>query len=120
MNVQTNAAPDKDKPMREIGIEGKMIGRYAVCTYYRLDAETVVKVFDPNVSYEMVIKKEIENARNAFVAGVPTVIPFDDVKVGNCYGKVYEMQNCRNLMDLIAEDKEHMDEYVKRFANMVK
>ena len=44
MNVQTNAAPDKDKTMREIGIEGKeMIGRYAVGTYYRLDAETVVK-----------------------------------------------------------------------------
>ena len=83
-------------------------------------ARCILKVFDPNVSYEMVIKKESENARNAFVAGVPTVIPFDDVKVGNCCGKVYEMQNCRNLMDLIAEDKEHMDEYVKRFANMVK
>ncbi len=121
MNVQTNAELSDNKPMREISIEGKeMIGRYSISTFYRLDEETVVKVFDPGTRYDTVIQKESENARNAFVAGVPTVIPFDDVKVGNCYGKVYEMQNCRFLLDVIANDKAHLDDYIRRFAKTVK
>ena len=110
-----------EKPMREISIEGKeKIGITGLNTVYRLDDETVVKVYLPSVNYDIHIKKEQENARNAFVAGVPAVIPFDVVKVGDSYGLVYEMQNCRMLWDVMIDDKAHLEDYTRRYAQTIK
>ena len=120
-DVKAEGVVNTEKPMREISIEGKeKIGETGLNSVYRLDAETVVKVYLPSVSYELFIKKEQENARQALVAGVPAVIPFDVVKVGDSYGLVYEMQDCRMLWDIMVEDKAHLDDYTVRYARTVK
>lgn len=112
---------DVKKALREVNTEGmKLIGSGFTGDVYRMDEETVLKVFHPTTSFDMVISKENEKARNAFIAGVPTAIPYDIVKVGDCYGTVYEMLDAKELVSVIAQDKEHLDDHVKSFAKVVK
>ena len=112
---------DVRKAYRKVSIEGMtLIGKGLTGDVYRMDNETVLKVFRPNISFDMLISKENEKARNAFVAGVPTAIPYDIVKVGDCYGTVYEMLDAKDLVTIIAEDKEHLDDHIKNFSKTVK
>ena len=112
---------DVRKAFRKVSTDGMtLIGSGVTGDVYRMDDETVLKVFRPNISFDMLISKENLKARNAFVAGVPTAIPYDIVRVGECYGTVYEMLDAKELTAVIAEDKEHLDEYIRNFANTVK
>ena len=78
------------KALREVSIEGcEMIGAGGYGSVYRIDAETIVKVYH-NASLEF-IEKERELSKRAFLLGVPTAISFDTVKVGEQYGVVYEI-----------------------------
>jgi uncharacterized protein (TIGR02172 family) len=108
------------KALREISIDGcELIGKGATACVYRIDQDTIVKVFNKNVEIGMAIR-ESEKARNAFVAGIPTAIAFDMVKVGDCYGMVYELLNARTLTHVIAGDKAHLTDYVIRFAREIR
>ena len=112
---------DVRKALRKVSTEGmKIIGSGFSGDVYRMDEETVIKVFRPNVSFDLVISKENQKARNAFVAGVPTAIPYDIVRVGDCYGTVYEMLDAKDLVSFIADDREHLDEHIGNFAKLVK
>lgn len=109
------------KAFRKVSVEGmKLIGKGMTGNVYRVDAETVIKVFHPNISFDMVIRQENEKAKNAFISGVPTMIPYDIVKVGDCFGTVYELLDAKDLVSVIAEDKEHMDDHIRMFAQTVK
>ena len=112
---------DVRKALRKVSTEGmKLIGSGFTGDVYRMDEETVIKVFRPTISFDMVISKENQKARNAFVAGVPTAIPYDIVRVGDCYGTVYEMLDAKDLVSVMAEDKEHIDLHIADFAKLVK
>ena len=120
-DVRTPGDLNEDRPMREISIEGKeKVGESGTGVFYRLDEETVVKVYPAGVNFDLMIRKESENAKNAFVAGVPMVIAYDIVKVGDRYGKVYEMRDYRTLMSVIMEDKSKAEDNIRRFAETVK
>lgn len=107
--------------IREISIEGKeRIGGTMLGAIYRLDENNIVKVFSPKASYDLFITRENENARNAKAAGVPTIVSNETVRIGNCFGKIYEVHNCRNLVDLILNDRQNMDEYIRRLAETVR
>ena len=109
------------KAYRNIDVDGlQLIGKGMTGSVYRMDEETVIKVFDPNINFDMIIKQENNKARNAFIAGVPTAIPYDIVRVGDCYGTVYELLKAKDLVTVITEDKEHMDDYIRDFADTVK
>ncbi|MBQ3416640.1 MAG: phosphotransferase [Ruminococcus sp.] len=108
------------KAYRKINIDGmELIGKGMTGNVYRADKETVIKVFNPNISFDMIIAQENQKAKNAFISGVPTAIPYDIVRVGECYGTVYELLNAKDLVSVIAEDKEHMDDYIRIFAQTV-
>lgn len=108
------------KAFRKISIEGKeIIGRGGNGVVYRLDEETIVKVYKPEYSLKK-IEKEREYAKTAFVSGVPSVIAFDTVQVGDSYGVVFEAMNSNTLSHAIKNDPEHMDEYVKKYVDFVK
>ena len=82
---------------------------------YRIDRETVLKVFKPNTSLE-IINQENERSRNAFVSGIPTAISYDIVKVGDCYGTVYELLDAKDFLSIVENDKEHLKEHISKFA----
>ena len=108
------------KPLREISVEGKpVLGKGGNGIVYRLDDETIVKVYrlDHPVT---AIDRERAYAKAAFVAGIPSVIAYDMVKVGDSYGVVYEAMNSDTLGHAIANDPEHLDEYVSKYVALAK
>lgn len=111
---------DVHKRLREMSVEGlPVVGRGATATVYRIDPDTVVKVFNPGTS-PMVIQQENERSRNAFLSGIPTAIAFDLVKVGDSFGSVYELLNAKDFLAVMESDREHLGELVGGFARLMR
>jgi uncharacterized protein (TIGR02172 family) len=89
------------KAYRVISVEGcEVIGQGANGKVYRIDPDTIVKVYmNPDSLPE--IHRERELARAAFVLGIPTAIPYDVVRVGDGYGSVFELLNATSFAKLI-------------------
>lgn len=108
------------KAIRKISVEGlNVIGKGQTASVYRIDADTIVKVFRPNIDFGMV-QNEIAKTKVAFMHGVPTAISYDVVKVGESYGVVYELLNAKDLADCMKEDPDHLDDYIRMFANVIR
>lgn len=113
---------DIEKAPRQIDVTGcKIIGSGACGECYRLDDETIIKLYYPHISFSE-IEKEKSLAKKAFVMGVPTAISYDIVECNNRRGVVYELLNCKTLTELIREDSSfsHFDEYIKMYVEMCK
>ena len=109
-----------EKAYRELSVEGcEVLGRGANGTVYRIDKDTVVKVYrDADCLPD--VQRERELARKAFVLGIPTAIPYDVVRVGESYGSVFELLNSRSFSKLIAADPAGMDKYVDLYVDLMK
>ncbi len=111
----------KGKPLREVSIEGcELIGKGGNGAVYRLDEETIVKVYFGERNSPEKIMQNRETTKNAFVQGVPTMIAFDMVRVGENYGVVFEMINARSFSEEISQNPDKTDEYAYRIADMLK
>ncbi len=108
------------KAYRQVSIDGcELIGRGANGTVYRLDRDTVVKVYNaPDCLPD--VQRERELARKAFVLGIPTAIPYDVVRVGSKFGSVFELLDAQSLSKLIAAHTERYDEYVKTYVDLMR
>ncbi|MBQ9314137.1 MAG: phosphotransferase [Clostridia bacterium] len=110
---------DISKALREISIDGcEKIGEGFYGVVYRIDPETIVKVYKKGNSIDSV-KREIELARKAFVMGIPTAIPYDIVKVGDLYGSVFELLNSESLQKLIVDGAD-IDKLVQESVEVLK
>ena len=59
------------KALRKVSVEGcEIIGEGGYGKVYRLDAETIVKVYNPGISLEFV-EQERKTSQKAFLMGVP-------------------------------------------------
>lgn len=95
---------DVKRRMREVSVEGcELIGSGGFGKVYRLDEETIVKVYNPGISLEFV-EQEHDVSQKAFLMGVPTAISYDVVKVGDCYGVVFEMLDAKTTAQIIEAD----------------
>ena len=111
---------DVERRMRVISVEGcEVIGVGAIGTVYRIDPDTIVKVFRASYPLEM-IRDEQRRAKRAFIKGVPTAIPYDVVRVGDCYGSVFELVNARTYNDVLAERPEDAGPIIRRYAELVR
>ena len=109
-----------EKAYRKLSVEGcEAIGQGANGVVYRLDRDTVVKVYR-NLDCLPDVQRERELARKAFVLGIPTAIPYDVVRVGDSYGSVFELLNSRSFSKLIAADPDGMDTYVRLYVDLAK
>ena len=109
------------KAYRVISVEGcEVIGRGANGEVYRIDPETIVKVYlNPDALPE--IQRERELARTAFVLGIPTAIPYDVVRVeGGGYGSVFELLNATSFAKLLAKGEATVDEIAERSIDLLK
>ena len=109
------------KAYRVISVEGcEMIGQGANGKVYRIDPETIVKVYlNPDALPE--IHRERELARLAFVAGVPTAIPYDVVRIeGGGYGSVFELLNAASYARLIICGEKTPDEVAEMSVRLLK
>ena len=109
------------KAYRVIPVEGcEVIGQGANGKVYRIDPDTIVKVYlNPDALPE--IHRERELARLAFVAGVPTAIPYDVVRIeGGGYGSVFELLNATSYAKLIIRNEKTPDEVAEMSIRLLK
>ena len=115
---QMESKMPKERAMREISVEGcQVLGKGGNGAVYRLDDETIVKVYFSNRHRPERINNSRETTKRAFVHGIPTMIAFDMVKVGENYGVVYEMINAKPLGQEICEHPDKIDEYSNLIAD---
>lgn len=111
---------DVHKAYRRLSVEGcEVIGEGANGRVYRLDPDTVVKMyFNPDALPE--IQRERELARKAFILGIPTAIPYDVARVGEGYGSVFELLNAKSFAKLMQEEPENVDHYIQLSVDLLK
>lgn len=109
------------KAYRVISVEGcEAIGQGANGKVYRIDPDTIVKVYlNPDALPE--IHRERELARLAFIAGVPTAIPYDVVRIeGGGFGSVFELLNATSYAKLIIRGEKTPDEVAEMSVKLLK
>ena len=110
-----------EKAYRVISVEGcEVIGQGANGKVYRIDRDTVVKVYlNPDSLPE--IQREREMARMAFVAGIPSAIPYDVVRIeSGGYGSVFELLNAMSFAKLLSDGEKTVDEMAERSIRLLK
>jgi len=109
------------KAYRVFSVEGcEVIGQGANGKVYRIDGDTIVKVYR-NLDALPEIERERELARTAFVAGVPTAIPYDVVRIeGGGYGSVFEMLNATSFAKLLISNEKPLEEVAKMSVDLLK
>ena len=109
------------KAYRTISVEGcEVIGQGADGKVYRINPDTVVKVFRKPDALPK-IHRERELARLAFVAGIPTAIPYDVVRIeGGGYGSVFELLNATSCASLIIRGEKSPDEVAEISIRLLK
>ena len=108
------------KKLKEIDITGcEVIGEGANGKVYRIDDETIIKVFSHGAGAD-IVQQERDFARSAFIAGVPTAISYDVVKCRDCYGAVYEMLNAQTVAAVIKSEPERAEELGKKMGALLK
>ena len=109
------------KKFREVSIDGcPEIGRGHFSTVYRLDSDTIVKVFNrAHISLERIYSDQ-QRAREIFIKDIPTAISFDVVKTGGYYGIVYEMIDALSLSGTITKQPERLPELGRKMGSLLK
>jgi anti-anti-sigma factor len=108
------------RPTREISIDGLELLSQGVCgECFRLDAETVVKLYREGVAPE-VAEQEKRYAKAAFVMGIPTAISYDVVSCGTRSGIVFELLNAELFSSVIRRDPGSIDLHARRLSDIAK
>ena len=109
-----------EKAFRRLSSEGcEVIGRGANGNILRVDTDTVVKIYKDKDSLEEILH-EREMAKKAFIAGIPTAISYDVVKVDGDYASMFEMIDAQSLSQLLSQHPEKTEEYAARYAELLK
>lgn len=111
---------DVKKRLREISVEGcELIGQGGFGKVYRLDAETIAKIYNPGISLEFV-EHERDMSQKAFLMGVPTAISYDVVRCGESYGVVFEMLDAKTTAQIFEADPSSIPQVAGGSAKMLK
>lgn len=111
---------DIESSIRQVSVDGcELIGAGACGECYRLDDETIVKLYYSHIENED-IEAEKAFAKKAFVMGVPTAISYDIVECDGRTGVMYELIKSKTLGELIREDYDNVDKYVDMYVDVCK
>ncbi len=109
------------KRLREISLDGlEVIGGGGFSTVYRLDPETVLKVFTSSTATLASAEKDRMISREVFLHDIPTAIAYDVVKAGDKYGLVYEMIDADTVAGTLAKHPERLEELSLKMARLMK
>ena len=111
---------DISKAFRTVSVEGcPVIGYGANGVVYRIDPETICKVPRNDLSLPD-IDRERRLSRAAFVAGIPTAIPYDVVRVDGKYGTVFELLNASSMADLLVKGQYTLQKVADESVELLK
>ena len=109
-----------EKKMKDYSVDGlEVIGKGATGTVYRVDADTIIKVFNDVFALDQ-IKREMDASKAAFVSGIATAIPYEVVKVGNKYGTIYELIKSKTLSEILQESGDEFDSIAKKYGKFMR
>lgn len=105
---------------RLVSIDGcEFIGSGGFGEVYRIDPETIVKVYNKGCTRDFV-EREREQAQNAFVMGVPTAISYDLVLVNGRYGLVFELLDADTVANIVDHDPSRVPECAQMLSGLLK
>ena len=114
-----NMLPVK-KALKRLYVSGaKVIGEGFFSTVYRIDKDTIVKVFNRTSDPDQ-IERELAMSKQAFVLGIPTAISYDIVRVDDKLGVRFEMLDCMSLKNAFLEYPDKYDELVDKYVALLK
>ncbi|MDO4538671.1 MAG: phosphotransferase [Coriobacteriales bacterium] len=114
---------DVRKALRQISVEGcECIGRGGNGAVYRLDEETIVKIYYSNRHTLDSILNSRAVSQKLMALGIPVAIAFDVVRVGDegDLGLVFELLNCKTIGQVIHDDPSTIHMWAKRAADILK
>ena len=110
-----------ERALREISVEGcPCIGRGQYGEAYRLDRDTIVKLFAPNAATLDSVKRECQKAQDAFLLGVPTAISYEPVRCGQRLGLIFELVDAKSVREIVAADPSRLEELIPKCAALAR
>ena len=111
---------DVQKALRTISVDGcELIGSGGYGKVYRIDPETIAKIYLPSMSLEMV-QHERDVAQKAFLLGVPTAISYDVVRCDGAYGVVFELLNAKTVAQVLDAEPNRVAEMGEKSATLLR
>lgn len=111
---------DVSRTVEKLDLDGcEIIGRGATAEVYKLDEETVVKVFTKETDLDTILNERIM-AKKAFVAGVPTAISYGLTEVKGKPALVFELINAKSLAKLFGADRANVGRYIDAYVKTAK
>ncbi|MBR0256618.1 MAG: phosphotransferase [Synergistaceae bacterium] len=98
----------------------EIIGEGAVSTVYRINADTIIKVYNKQPIPLTDIERERLASREALIRGIPTAIPFEIVKYGQHYGLIYEMIDAETMSATLKKQPERLEELSVKAGQLLK
>ncbi len=87
-------------------------------TVYKINNDTAIKVYKEGTKFEYV-NQERELARQAFISGVPTIIPNRNAMVGDQYATIFELVNSTSLGEALTNEPDRFDELMDDYVRMI-
>ena len=111
---------DIRRAVKSFDISGlEKLGQGVSGSVYKVDEELIVKIYNPDVTYEMA-EKEQTASRESFVRGVPTAIAFEIIKSNGSYGVKYELMNGTTLGRAFMKNMDGPEELVEKYVALTK
>ena len=108
------------RSIRDIsGEKGHLMGESAGISLYRMDNDTILKLYSKTEKLEE-IRKELKYAKAALLSGVPALISYDIVSYNGRYGILYEMPNVKTVSSLIVFQQWKLDHYAKEMGKTLR
>jgi len=105
---------------RQLSAEGcSELARGAMGIIYRLDPDTLLKVYDSSISLKSLYRSQ-DILKQLFTHDIPCAIPFDIVDVGETHGAVYEMLDMDTMAQYINKHPEEVEECGRKAALLLK
>lgn len=109
---------DIERVLRFVSLDGlEVLGRGRNGSTYRLNPEMVLKVYN-SVKSQGEANRILLNVRQAFVRGLPTMIPFEVVETPDGLGTVFEMFEAECFSTFITSHPEKTEDAAKTIGNL--
>lgn len=106
--------------IKHIDLKGaEKIAQGLCAEVYRIDGETVLKLYNKGLDQEMMYKEK-DYAKEAFVLGIPTAISYDMVESDGRIGILFEMIKAKDLASTMRDDIKNLPKYAKMFSDLAK
>lgn len=111
---------ETQKALKRYSLEGaRLIGQGGSGSVYRVDRETIIKVFPEGTPLEL-IERERHLAKEALVAGIPTAISYSVVRADERYGILFELIDAGTLAEAMTSRPEKYDAYMDKYVQLLK